>query len=144
MMACFTYNDISMLLNFYFCQLVCYLLDPVDQSFGVKSKEKRSRLVGVDENIGVKMCYKLVDDESGKIICRSIIRSAIEPGTANLRIDPIKPLPPDTIFIIEPDAMLDEMMTRADFETLLLKVDMVDPIDLIPTSTKSKTWQEMK
>ena len=71
-----------------------YLLDPENQSFGVKSKDKRARCAGVDKMIGVKMCYKRVDDESGKIVCRSVIRSATEPGTANLRIDPIKRLPP--------------------------------------------------
>ena len=43
MMACFSHNDISMLLNIYFWQLVYYLLDPEDQSFGVKSKEKQAR-----------------------------------------------------------------------------------------------------
>ena len=69
MMACFAHNDISMLLNFYFWQPVYYLIDPEDQSFGVKSKEKRARWAGVDEKIGAKMCYKLVDDESGYIIC---------------------------------------------------------------------------
>ena len=67
MMACFTHNDISVLLNFYFWQPVYYLLDSTDQSFGVKSKEKKARWAGVNENIGDKMCYKLVNDESGKI-----------------------------------------------------------------------------
>ena len=38
MMACFAYNGISMLLNFYFWQPVYYLLHPKDQSVGVKSK----------------------------------------------------------------------------------------------------------
>ena len=85
------------------------------------------------------MCYKLVDDESGKIVCRSVIRSATEPGTANLWIDPIKSLPSDAIRNTESDAMLDEMMTLADFETTLLDVDTEDPVDLIPASTRSKT-----
>ena len=79
------------------------------------------------------MCYKLVDDESGKIINRSVIRSATEPGTANLRVDPIEPLPPD------PDDVLDEMMSAADFG-----LSNVDPVDSIPASTKSKTWQEIE
>ena len=69
MMACFAHNDISMSLNFYFWQPVYYLLDPEDQSFGVKSNEKQARWVGVDKKIGSKMCYKLVDDKNGKIIC---------------------------------------------------------------------------
>ena len=73
MMICFAHNDINMLLNFYFWQPVYYLLNPEDQSFDVKSKEKRARWTGVAENIGDKMCYKLVDDETGKIVCRSVI-----------------------------------------------------------------------
>ena len=89
MMACFAHNDISMLLNFYFWQPVYYLLVPEDQSVGVKSKEKRARWAGVDKNIGAKMCYKLVDGKNGKMVCRSVIRSATELGTANLRIDPL-------------------------------------------------------
>ena len=90
------------------------------------------------------MCYRLVDDETGKIICRSVIRLATEPGTANLQIDPIKPLPPDAIYNTEPGAMLDEMMTMADFNTPFSDVNKKDPFDLIPASTKSKTWQEIK
>ena len=134
MMACFAHNDISMLLNLYFWQPVYYLLDPTDQSFGVKSSEKRARQAGVDKKIGTKMCHKLVDDETGKIINRSVIRSATEPGTANLRVDPIEPLPPD------PHDILDEMMSATDFGTPL---SSVDPVDSILVSTKSKTWQEM-
>ena len=37
--------------------------------------------------------------------------------------------------------MLDEMMTTADSGTLLSNVD---PVDLIPASTKSKIWQELE
>ena len=90
------------------------------------------------------MCYKLVDDECGKIICRSVIRSATEPGTANLRVDPMEPLPHDATCNTDPDrsdTMLDSMMSTADFETPLSNVD---PVDSIPASTKSKTWQEME
>ena len=82
---------------------------------------KKARCACVDESIGAKMCYKLVDDESGKIICRSVIWSATEPGTANLRVDPIEPLPSDA------DAIFDEMMSTADFKTPLSNVDQVDP-----------------
>ena len=42
------------------------------------------------------MCWKLVDDNSGEIINRSTIRSAIEPGASNLRVDPIEPHPDPT------------------------------------------------
>ena len=36
------------------------------------------------------MCSKLIYDISGEIICRSTIRSTIEPGTTNLQVNPIK------------------------------------------------------
>ena len=83
------------------------------------------------------MCYKLVDEESGKIICRSVIRAATEPGSANLRMDPIKPLPP-------PDAMLDEMMTAADFKTPVSSDKKKVPVDSIPSTTDTKNWREME
>ena len=63
------------------------------------------------------------------------IWTATESGTANLRVDPIEPLLPDA------DAILDKMMMCADFETPLSNND---PVDSIPASTKSKTWQEME
>ena len=93
----------------------------------------RTPWAGVNEQIEAKMCYKLVDDETGAIINWSVIQSATEPGTANLRVDPIEPLPPD------PDDVLDEVMSAADFG-----LSSVDPVDLILSSTKSKTWQEME
>ena len=117
MMACFAHHDISMLLNFYFWQPVYYILDMEDSSFGVKSTENRARWVGIYEKIGANMCYKLINHKSGKIVYCSVIWSATEPGTVNLWIDPIEPLPPDTIPNTKPDAMLDEMITFADFET---------------------------
>ena len=77
-------------------------------------------------------------------MCRSVIRSATEPGTANLRVDPIEPLPPDAIHNTDPDAMLDEMMTAADFNTPVSDVSKKDPVDSIPASTETMTWQEME
>ena len=90
------------------------------------------------------MCYKPVDGESGKIICRSVIRSATETGTANLRIDPIEPLPPDAIHNTNPDAMLDEMMTAADFKTPVSNLSKKDPVDSTPASKDTMNWREME
>ena len=81
------------------------------------------------------MCYKIVNDKTGKIINQSVICSATEPGTVNLNVDPIEPLSPN------PDDILDEMMSTADFEAPLSRVD---PVDSIPASMKSRTWQEKK
>ena len=90
------------------------------------------------------MCYKHVDDESGEIICRPVIRSVTEPDTANLCIDPVEPLPSNALHNTEPDAMLDELMTLADFETPLSHLDEKGLVDSILASTKSKTWQYLE
>ena len=85
-MACFAQNDISPLLFFFFWQPLHYLLDASEQSFPVKSKKIRARWARVDEKICAKMCWKLVDNVRGELICRSTICSTIEPGTANLQV----------------------------------------------------------
>ena len=90
------------------------------------------------------MYWKLVDDNSGKIICRSVICSATKPGSANLQVDPIKPLPKDAIIDIEEDTMLDKFMSFANFKTPLSHRDEEDPVDSIPVSTKWKAWQEIE
>ena len=82
-------NDISPLLFFYFWQPVYYLLDAQEQSFPGKSKELRGRWAGISEHIGHKMTFKIITDDTGEEICRSLIRSAIEPGTQNLQLDPV-------------------------------------------------------
>ena len=112
----------TLLIIILVCCWIFFLTDSLlpswseNQSLGVKSKEKRAWWAGVDKKIGTKMCHKLVDYESGKIVCRLVITSATVPGTANLHIDPIEPLPPDAIHSTEPDTMLDKLMTMADLK----------------------------
>ena len=80
------------------------------------------------------MYWKLVDDNSGEIICWSTIRSAIEPGTANLQVDPLEPLQ------VPVDDILDDFMSLADFSTPLSST--ANPVESIPHSTKSRVWQD--
>ena len=57
-------------------------------------------------------------------------------------MDPIELLPPDAIRNTEPDDMLNEMMTLADFKIPTSDIDRDDrndPVDLIPRSIKSET-----
>ena len=98
---------------------------------------------GVDENIGTKMYWKLVDDNSGEIICRSTIRSTIEPGTANLQVDPLEPLP-DPIDDTKHDDLLDDLMSLANFNAPLSHTTKTSPVDYIPASKISQTWQDIK
>ena len=59
------------------------------------------------------MCWKLVDDNSGEIINRSTIRSAIEPGSANLQVDPLEPIPKPVDDVTD---VLDDFMSLAILE----------------------------
>ena len=67
------------------------------------------------------------------------IRSAIEPGSANLQVDPLE-------LISQPiDAtadVLDDFISLADFDTPLSHVTSPSPVDSIPANTKSQVWQE--
>jgi hypothetical protein len=85
----FLMTDISPLLYFYFWQPVYILEDKSKQSFPGKSKELRGRWVGISEHIGGKMTYKIITDDTGEEVCRSTIRSALDPTMKNLREDPI-------------------------------------------------------
>ena len=109
----------------------------------------RARWAGLDENIGTKMCWKLVDDNSGEIICRSTIRSVIEPSTANLQIDPLEPLNTSVQSLEQiednPNAsILDDFLSLADFEIPISHTTKSGPVDSIPASTKSQAWQDIE
>ena len=80
-------NDISPLLHFRWYEPVYYMVD--DSNFPSDSRERRGYWVGVAEHVGHAMTYKILTDDTKKIIYRSNIRSALDPMTRNLRLDPL-------------------------------------------------------
>jgi hypothetical protein len=90
-----TDNDISPLLYFSFYEPVYYLVD--EATFPSDSKELRGRWVGVSENVGHFMTYKILMDDTRWIIHRSNIRSVADPNSRNLRLDPLNDEPPEVI-----------------------------------------------
>jgi hypothetical protein len=90
-----TDNDISPMLYFSFYEPVYYLVD--ETTFPSKSKELRGRWVGVSENVGHFMTYKIMTDDTHQIIHRSNIRSAADPNARNLRLDPLNDKLPEVI-----------------------------------------------
>lgn len=75
MMYCLEMSNISpLLLIFTFWQPVYVLLDEKEQSFPGKSKEVCSRFVGISENIGHAMTFKIVLDKSYEVVCGSLVR----------------------------------------------------------------------
>ena len=80
-------NDISPLLFFRWYEPVYYKVD--DSDFPSDSHEKRGRWVGIAEHVGHAMTFKILTDDTRKIIYRSNIRSALDPDSQNLRMEPL-------------------------------------------------------
>jgi hypothetical protein len=82
-----TDNNISPMLYFSFYKPAYYLVD--ETTFPSESKELRGRWVGVSENVGHFMTYKILTDDTHRIIHHSNICSAADPNARNLRLDPL-------------------------------------------------------
>ena len=123
MIATFNMTDVSPLLHFVFWEPVYFLLDEKEQSFPGKSKELRGHWAGISEHIGHRMTYKLITDDTGEEVCRSVIRSALDPTMKNLREDPITISKPEDFLDI------DEIMS---------------PTDSISPQVKAKTMDELQ
>jgi hypothetical protein len=80
-------NDISPLLQFQWYEPVYYMID--DNHFPSDSRERRGYFVGIAEHVGHAMTFKVLTDDTNKIIFRSNIRSALDPKSRNLRLDPL-------------------------------------------------------
>jgi hypothetical protein len=84
------------MLYFSFYEPVYYLVD--ETTFPSESKELCGRWVGVSENVGHFMTYKILTDDTRQIIHRSNIRSAADPNGRNLRLNPLNDRPPEVIW----------------------------------------------
>ncbi len=89
-------NDISMLLYFYFWQPV-YYRNGEKPDFPSESRESRGHFVGFAEHVGHAMTFKVLSDDTQKVLYCSNICSALEPGLQNLRVDPIGGEPPSFV-----------------------------------------------
>ena len=78
--------DISPLLQYYFYEKVYYAAH--DPGFPSESTERLGRFVGFGENVGDAMTYKILTEDTKKIIYRSVVRSAGEPYMKNKRLEP--------------------------------------------------------
>ena len=77
--------DISPLLRFSFWDPVYYKLD--DSDFPSESTEGRGRWVGIAEHVGHAMTYKILTDDTKKVIYRSNVRSALTKSDRNKCVD---------------------------------------------------------
>jgi hypothetical protein len=90
-----TDNDISPMLYFSFYGLVYCLVD--EATFPSESKELRGRWVGVSKNVGHFMTYKILTEDTHRIIHHSNIHSAADPNARNLCLDLLNDKPPEVI-----------------------------------------------
>jgi hypothetical protein len=83
--------DISHLLFFKFYEPVYYKLD--DSDLPSDTREERGRWIGISEHVGHAMTFLILTDDTKHVIHRSNIRTACDPSTANLRLDPLNDKP---------------------------------------------------
>ena len=76
--------DISPLLVFPFYHPVFYRVH--DGTFPSDGTERKGRFVGVATSVGDAMTYKIVDDETNKLLYRSSVRSAVDSKAPNRRL----------------------------------------------------------
>ena len=110
--------DISAILLFQFWEPVYYKTE--DSSFPSQSTEKLGRFVGIAEHVGHALTFKVLKDDSMKVIYRSRIRSATKITDKNQRAETSEP-PADILKSKHNHGTDSEATTMATF----------DPIDLI-------------
>ena len=77
--------DISPLLRFRWWEPVFYKLN--DSDFPSESRECKGHFVGIAENVGHAMTFKILTDDTHKVIFWSNIQTALDPKSPNLRMD---------------------------------------------------------
>ena len=129
--------DISPLLRFTWWERVYYMKD--DSSFPSESGELSGRFVGIAENVGHYMTFKVLDDETKRVIHRSNVRSAEDPQTSNWRIDKILALSADPVkeVVKGPDYIPDDHGEVAQMPTFPT-VDLIGRTFLLPKDKKTQ------
>jgi hypothetical protein len=97
----------------HFCSVIFPLLEPVFYATAVALKyeakpgfpsetaEARGRFVGFGVSVGDVLTYKILTDETEKIIYRSYVRSALKKGELNRRLDPTGGEPKPIVEIVK-------------------------------------------
>ena len=120
-----TTPDISPILRFSFYQPVYYAAN--EPSFPSDSREARGRFVGIAEHVGHAMTFKILTDDTNKIIERSLVRST-DPSAPNKRADPPK------IDEDNDDDVVSDVAHNEDITNGLSGLKLVDYTDLIGRS----------
>jgi hypothetical protein len=115
-------NDISPLLCFHFWEPVYYKLD--DSDFPSDSRKKCGHFVGISESVGHAMTFKILTNNTLKVIHRSNVRLVLNPHAKNLRLDPLEPGDVAT-------PIVKSRHDSADDGEILPPMPVIDPSELI-------------
>ena len=153
-------QDISPILQFEWYEPIYYKME--ESHFPSMSNEKSGRFVGISEHVGHAMTFMILTDDTQKIIHRSVIRSALNPESTNIRAsnypdsDPhphiqsfIDNHPTDTneaqprMPIIYPEELVGKLigLTQEDGQTTQLRIieaiqEHEDDVNNVPTNVK--------
>jgi hypothetical protein len=133
--------DITVFLQFRFYEPVYYAT--YDAKFPSDSSESLGRFVGIGQNVGHAMTFKILT-ASDKIIHRSVVRSAVGTGAFQNRIADSSTVNDDTVFTAADDAVPDmPSLPAEDAFTASAEADVIrarrendgETIPILDTST---------
>jgi hypothetical protein len=115
-------NNISPLLCFHFWEPVYYKFD--DSDFPSDSREKCGHFISISQSVGHAMTFKILMDDTLRVIHQSNVRSALNPHAKNLQLDPLEP---------DNDAspIVKSCHDSVDDGEILPPIPVIDPSELI-------------
>ena len=101
-----------------------------DSSFPSQSTEALGRFVGIADSVGHALTFKVLTEDTKKVIYRSRIRSARDKSKQNLRVKPdIEEKPPDILKSKNDHAGEGATMPTFDAENLIGRTFLMPPND---------------
>ena len=130
-----TTPDVSFMLHFSFYEPVYYRIDSSepDLNFSSSSNEKKGYWVGFANNQGDRLTWRILTEDTQKIIIRSGVRSALRTTTNNLPLDPFDESTPTFEQFVKSQSGEDEdnpiHMANIDIPNLLGRSFLLPPED---------------
>ena len=120
---------LTLLLLFSFWDPVYYKLD--DSDFPSGSTEGRGCWVGIAENVGHAMIYKILTDDTKKVIYRPNVPSALAKGSRNKRVDLLggDEVTPSLNLLVMKTKIQRKLMPILDSNDLVGRTFLMDPQD---------------
>jgi hypothetical protein len=95
-----------------------------DSDFPSNTREKCGHFVGISKTVGHAMIFKILTDDTLKVIHQFNVRSALNPHAKNLRLDPLEPGNVAT-------PIVKSRHDSADDGEILPPMPVIDPSELI-------------